>query len=73
MLSDKICYSEKWKEHSTSSIAAKMSSFVYCLYLEKKQLYFEIKIANANLFHSTFPLAPMVLTMPGAGGVSSLR
>ena len=41
----------------TSSIAARMSSLVYCLYR----------------FHSTFPLGPIVLTMPGAGGVSSLR
>merc|ERR1712088_1131672 len=41
----------------TSSIAARISSFVYCLYR----------------FHSTLPLGPIVLTIPGAGGVSSLR
>ena len=39
----------------TSSMAARMSSLVYCLYR----------------FHSAFPLAPTTRIIPGAGGVSS--
>ena len=57
-----------WKEHSTSSIAAKMSSFVYCLYLAKRTTVFWDQDCKCKPLPFDFPIGPDGLDHAGRRG-----